>query len=215
MQHDTLTSSSHSTISLREYIASKRASVLPEFISFPTPLASQDHSFTDTTDHSHISNATQFRPPSVAHSYTTSSVWSLNLSTSSTFAEDGNSTSQLQGGSGESSISLERAAVQPRSMAHDDSSMNCDSSASSAASAVHQRSEVRSMLSFLRSQGKGSSPHRQNILVVQREIILPLSANTFGEMQQDSQEQLVGQSQEFHSAIPIRELDDPPDLPSL
>ena len=98
--------------------------------------------------------------------------------------------------------------------------MKSDSSASSAALAVRQRSEVRSMLSFLRSQGKGSNPHRQNNLVVQREIILPLSANTFGELQQDSQEQSVGQSQEFHSAIPIRELDEPPDsyadsLPSL
>ena len=77
------------------------------------------------------------------------------------------------------------------------------------------------MIAFLRSQGKSSLPHRHSTLEVQREILLPpLSAYTIGWMQQDSQENFLVQSQEHISAIPICELDDPPDfskdmLPSL
>jgi hypothetical protein len=93
-----------------------------------------------------------------------------------------------------------------------------DSLDSSTVSAVRSHSEFRDMIAFRRSQGKGSSPHRQASLVVQREILLPLSAETVVGMQQDSQSDV--QSQGYTSAIPIRELDDPPDslsdsLPSL
>jgi len=51
-----------------------------------------------------------------------------------------------------------------------------------------RESEVVGMLAFLREKDKGNAPRQLNQLVVEREISLPLSSETIGWMQQESQE---------------------------
>jgi len=76
---------------------------------------------------------------------------------------------------------------------------------------MHTTSEVLGMLAFLRVRDKGNLPRRQTQFEVEREISMPLSAETFGWMQQDSQEALSVLLTEHRQTIPIRELDNPPD----
>ena len=69
--------------------------------------------------------------------------------------------------------------------------------------------EVLGMLSFLRELGKGHSTTAA-ILTVTGTVSMPLLADTFGWLQQDSDENqtlATGSS----SAIPLKEQDDPPD----
>ena len=216
IHRDSISTSSHSTISLREYKAYKNDNILPEFISFPTSSDQQESYFTastarslsePTTEWSHSSPVAQSSSPGPL-----SSSISYSSNTSITGPRGGNSQHQLA--LGDSSFSGHASTI-PDFLALDtENAMHSDSTT---VSAVRPYSEFRDMVAFLRSQGKGSRPNRQ-ALVVQRELLLPLSVETIGGMQQDSQSD--AQSQRSPSAIPIRELDDPPDsfcdsLPSL
>ena len=76
---------------------------------------------------------------------------------------------------------------------------------------VQETSEVMGMLSFLRDKGKGQQG-TSAVLEITDVIPLPLSAETNGWLQQDSEEDSSNEAGSVRQRIiPIRELDDPPD----
>ena len=68
------------------------------------------------------------------------------------------------------------------------------------------QSEVRGMLQFLRDNDRGRDP--PSAFVVTGTTPLPLSADTFGWLQQDS----IEEDDSYQMQIPYPEQDDPPDI---